>query len=66
MFEKQSLTFVVTMAFMLLSIICIARVASTFGKSKPSRQYCLEFGKQKATLKLLKFALNGEIFAYVT
>ena len=59
MFRKQSLTFEVTMAFILFRIIYIARAASKSGESKPSR--CLEISKQNAVLKFLKFALNAEL-----
>ena len=56
MFEKQSPTFDITMAIMLCHIINIAQAAQKIGNSTP-RQYCLEIGKQNATLKFLKFIL---------
>ena len=53
MFEKQSQTFDVTMAFMFFSrIIHIAQAASKFG-----REYCFELGKPNATLKFLNSSL---------
>ena len=44
MFEKQSPTFDVILAFMLIRIIYAGRAALTFGNNKTSQQYCLEYG----------------------
>ena len=50
-----------TITLRLFHIIYIERAASKFGKTKPNRQYCLEIGKQKNTLKFLKFVLNPKL-----
>ena len=41
------------MEYMLFHIFYIAPAPTKFGRSKPSQQYCLKMGKQKATLKLV-------------
>ena len=55
----MSPTFEATLTLMLFRIIYIALVALKFGKSKPSRQLCLEIGKQIAALKFQKVVINA-------
>ena len=61
MFEKQSPTFVVTLAFMLFSIYNAGRAALAFGNNKTSRQFCLQICKDNAVLKFQNFVFNEEL-----
>ena len=61
MFEKRSLTFDVTLVFMLFRIVYAGRAAWAFGNNKTSPHYCLEICKEIAVLLFQKFIFNEKL-----
>ena len=61
MFEKQSLTFDVTLVFMFFRSIYAGRAALTFGNNKISRQYCLDICQENSVLLFQNFIFNEEL-----
>ena len=61
MFEKQSLTFDVTLMLMFFRSIYAGRTALTFGNNKTSRQYCLDICQENSVLLFQNFIFNEEL-----
>ena len=60
MFEKQSPTFDVTLAFMLFRIIYAGRAALMFGNNKTSPHFVLRIAKKMPSFKF-KIIFNEEL-----